>query len=51
MKKTIVIGKERQQIWFDLECKQSLQVVRQYVRNYHNGNFYTDRDSYTQKTN
>ena len=21
MKKTIVIGKERQQIWFDLECK------------------------------
>ena len=51
MKKTIVIGKERQQIWFDLECKQSRQVVRQYLRNYHNGNSDTDRASYTQKRN
>ena len=42
MKETIVIGKERQQIWFDLECKQSKQVVRQYLRNYHNGNSDTD---------
>ena len=49
MKKTIVIGKERQQIWFDLECKQSRQVVRQYLRNYHNGNSDTDRASYTHK--
>ena len=37
-KKTILIGKERQQIWFDLECKQSRQVVRRYLHNYHNGN-------------
>ena len=51
MKKTIVIGKERQQTWFDLECKQSRQVVRQYLRNYHNGNSDTDRASYTQKRN
>ena len=42
MKKTIVIGKERQQIWFDLECIQSRQVVRQYLRNYHNGNSDTE---------
>ena len=49
MKKTIVIGNERQQIWFDLECKQSRQVVRQYLRNYHNGNSNTDRASYTHK--
>ena len=49
MKKTIVTGKERQQIWFDLECKQSRQVVRQCLRNYHNGNSDTDRASYTQK--
>ena len=49
MKKTIVIGKERQQIWFDLECKQNRQVVRQYLRNHHNGNSDTDRASYTQK--
>ena len=47
MKKTIVIGKERQQIWFDLECKQSRQVVRQYLRNYHNGDSDTDTASYT----
>ena len=48
---TIVTCKERQEIWFELECKQSRQVVRQYLRNYHNGNSETDRASYTQKRN
>ena len=42
MKKTIFIGKERQQILFDLECKQSRQIVRQYLHNYHNGNSDTE---------
>ena len=51
MTTTKVIGKERQQIWFDLECKQSRQVVRQYLRNHHNGNSDTDRASYTQMRN
>ena len=50
-KETIVTGKERQGISFDLECKQSRQVVRQYLRNYHNGNSDTDRADYTQKRN
>ena len=51
MKKTIVIGKERRQMLFDLECKQSRRVARQYLRNFHNGNSDTDRASYTQKRN
>ena len=51
MKKTTVIGKGRRQIWFDLECRQSRRVVRQYLRNFHNGNSDTGRASYTQKRN
>ena len=30
---------------------KSMQVVRQYLRNYHNSNSDTDRASYTQKRN
>ncbi len=49
MKKSIIIGKEKKQIWFDLECRESRQVLRQQLRKYHKNNVDTDRLSYTQK--
>ena len=47
MKKSTVIGKEKKQIWFDLECRESRQVLRQQLRKYHKSNVDTDRLSYT----
>ena len=47
--KSIIIGKEKKQIWFDLECRESRQVLRQQLRKYHKSNVDTDRLSYTQK--
>ena len=49
MKKSIVTGKEKKQIWFDLECRESRQVLRQQLRKYHKSNVDTDRLSYTQR--
>ena len=43
--------KEKKQIWFDLECRESRQVLRQQLRKYHKSNVDTDRLSYTQKRN
>ena len=49
MKKSIIIGKEKKQVWFDLECRESRQVLKQQLRKYHKSNVDTDRLSYTQK--
>ena len=49
MKKSIIIGKEKKQIWFDLECRESRQLLRQQLRKYQKSNVDTDRVSYTQK--
>jgi len=47
--KSVIIGKEKKQVWFDLECRESRQLLKQQLRKYHKSNVDTDRLSYTQK--
>ena len=49
MKKSIVIGKEKKQLWFDFECAESRRQLRRHLRKYHSSNGVEDRINYTQK--
>ena len=51
MKKEIVIGKEKQNKWFDKECYESRQEVRKQLRKFHKSNAATDKDAYTARRN
>ena len=51
MKKNIVVGKERQQKWFDRDCHQRRQQLRQCLRKFHKSNAYADKVTYTEKRN
>jgi len=49
MKKTIVIGSERRQVWFDLECRESRKILRTHLHRFSRTNLDTDRHAYAHK--
>ena len=49
MKKTIHVSNKPRNIWFDLECAQSRQVVRQHLRKYVRTSLDNDRVAYAAK--
>ena len=49
MKKTIHVSSKPRNIWFDLECSQSRQVVRQHLRKYVRSSLDEDREAYAAK--
>jgi len=49
MKRTVYFGTEKRKVWFDLECRQSRQVLRRHLHTFIKRNTDTDRHTYMQK--
>ena len=49
MKKVITVGKERGQVWFDWECKQSKKTLRHHLRRFCKNGAIENRDLYNDK--
>ena len=49
MKKTIFIGHEKRQVWFDLECRESRKILIQHLLKFCKSNCDKDRLRYLQR--
>ena len=49
MKKSVTIGKDNSQSWFDAECRENRKRLRQRLRAFHKSNLVEDRILYNEK--